>query len=128
MGFRSTTAIAVAALAIAEVALGQLVPFTNEAVARGLVYPMGSLPAGGVTSGQSVGFADLDGDMDMDVICLGRENNQVGVFENTGAGVFINRSATSGIPAFANPSSFAAGDYDADGDLDLVITTWGSGI
>lgn len=102
--------------------------FTNEASSRGVTYLMATLTSGGVTSGQTVGFADLDMDMDMDIVCLGKGNNEVGIFENLGGGQFANRSATSGIPGWQNPSTFAAGDYDADGDLDLVITTWGHGI
>ncbi len=130
MGFKGTGAVIAMGLAaaLAGSVAGQIVPFTNEASARGLTYLMGPGVSGGVGYGRSVGFADLDGDLDMDVICLGRANDDVGIYENIGGGYFVSRTATSGIPAQPMACSFAAGDYDGDGDLDLIITTWGNGI
>ncbi len=95
-------------------------PFTQEAVERGVVYPVG------FSSGFSIGlgsgaFVDLDLDGDPDIVAIGREDGLVGFFENDGAGFFTDRSAASGAPMLPEAGAVCAADYDADGDLDLFI-------
>jgi hypothetical protein len=96
-------------------------PFTEEAALRGLVYPMMPAPQWQGRDGFGCGFADLDGDGDPDAILLGRADGLVGVFENQG-GLFVDRSATSGITPGVVSVAFAAADYDGDGDVDLFLT------
>ncbi len=94
-------------------------PFTEEAAARGINYTVemnfGQLGAG-------IAFVDFDGDLDADLIVTGSASGTIAIYENDGTGNFIDRTATSGIPASAGISSVSAGDYDGDGDEDLHIT------
>ncbi|MBX3355208.1 MAG: VCBS repeat-containing protein [Phycisphaeraceae bacterium] len=104
----------------------QLVPFTQEALARGVNYT--PVPAGALYSGTPIGFADLNGDGHPDLIVIGNAENRVGIFENDGTGHFIDRTGTVGIPPMVKGSNFAAGDYDGDGLVDLAIAKFGGGI
>ena len=99
-------------------------PFTEEAPARGLSYGFGGAVLPYWPFGYGVAFADLDDDGDPDVVLVGAPDGRVGVFENDGGGHFIDRSAGSGIPSVDRASGVTAGDFDADGDLDLYITLW----
>ena len=99
-----------------------IVPFTSEHSARGVIYNMTfGPPIASPQDGYGMACADLDGDNDLDLVFLGRADGLVGVYENNGAGVFTNRSATSGIPASTSGAGVVAIDYDRDGDLDLFI-------
>jgi len=104
----------------------QITAFTEEAIARGVVYTPASNV--GVMSGVPVGFADLDGDGDQDLIAAGATADGIGIFDNDGTGHFTDRSSTSGIPPILKASNYSAADYDGDGDLDLVIGRFGGGI
>ncbi len=104
---------------------GPVLPSTEEAVARGLVYMMQPYPQADGLQGFGCGFADLDGDGDSDIILLGAANGRVGIFENDGAGYFTDRSLGTGIPVLASASGLVAGDYDGDGDIDLLLTQLG---
>jgi len=75
------------------------------------------------TSSYAVAFGDLDNDADLDLVVANWGgtsefylNDGAGYFEQTGAAVF-ERSIH-----FA--SSVATGDYDSDGDLDILIGNW----
>lgn len=100
-------------------------PFTEEALVRGVAYVMESYPQSYGGSGFGCGFADLDGDGDPDIILIGAADGHVGLFENDGSGQFSDRSGDSGLPLLPQGSSFVAGDYDGDGDLDLYFTQLG---
>jgi hypothetical protein len=93
------------------------VPFTDEAMARGIDY----VPNQVIQFGEGVAFADLDGDGDADIVVLGDAAGRIGVYENDGTGMFIDRSA--GIPGIHSlTSGVTAVDVDRDGDLDLHVT------
>jgi len=122
----SIVGLAACLIAAAPVALADVFhPFTEEGVARGLNYVVESPQQYG-QYGFGSGFADLDNDGAPDIIVLGATNTVVGVFENDGTGQFTSRSLTCGIGSVPKQSSFAAGDYDGDGDLDVFITTTGA--
>ncbi|MFM7051905.1 MAG: FG-GAP repeat domain-containing protein, partial [Planctomycetota bacterium] len=112
-----------AALFIGAMASAQSVaPFTSEHSARGVTYNMMfAPPIANPQDGFGMAAADLDGDDDLDLVLLGRIDGLVGVYENNGAGLFTNRSVSSGIPATTAGCGVCAFDYDRDGDLDLYI-------
>jgi len=72
-------------------------------------------------------LADLDGDGDLDLL-VGSEMEGLTVYQNRGTRNiprFVRDSVTlPSVPALAAP---AAGDFDRDGDLDLVIGNVGGG-
>ncbi|RKY89983.1 hypothetical protein DRQ09_00160 [candidate division KSB1 bacterium] len=68
-------------------------------------------------------WLDYDNDGDLDLLITGENNpgdNEFVIYNNVSPGVFLKVSDT-GIPAFS-ASTMAYGDYDSDGDFDLVIT------
>ncbi|MCB5247292.1 MAG: FG-GAP-like repeat-containing protein [Candidatus Cloacimonetes bacterium] len=73
------------------------------------------------TGNGSVGFADLDGDNDLDAFVCGQSSTGedfTGIYINE-AGSFVLSDA--GIPDRVS-SSVRFGDYDCDGDLDILLT------
>jgi hypothetical protein len=75
----------------------------------------------------SASFADFDGDLDLDVfVCNfahpGNPESLLCRNHVAERGVFVE-DGELGIPWEESYASVAAGDYDADGDLDLFITT-----
>ena len=82
----------------------------------------------GIDSG-SVAWGDYDNDGDLDVLLTGRSGEGVGVpgtwvYRNDGGEVFTGIAA--GLPEVLD-SSVAWGDYDNDGDLDILLTGLTSG-
>ncbi|MFQ5428700.1 MAG: FG-GAP-like repeat-containing protein [Phycisphaerae bacterium] len=110
---------------VAGALAGSPAPFTEEAVARGVLYVMQSHPQSAGYLGFGCGFADLDEDGDPDIVILGAADGHVGLFQNDGTGQFTDVSSASGIPLLPEASAFVAGDYDGDGDLDLYFTQVG---
>jgi len=68
------------------------------------------------TKGYMGGFADLDNDGDLDLICSG----DVLVYLNDGFGNFPNGSAVP-VSGLTDPRAIAFSDIDNDGDLDFAI-------
>ena len=101
---------------------GQTITLSNQATARGLVYPVQNIPQANGVYGFGVACSDLDRDGDDDIVAVGRLNGQVGVFRNNGLGQFANVSTTSGIAALPQASAIAAADLDGDRLPDLVLT------
>ena len=106
---------------------GTFTPFVNEANARGAIATTLGSPQTVGQYGFGVGLADLDRDGDADLVALGNVASLVSIFENTGSGQFIDRTASCGITGLLSPGGFGAADLDADGDLDLVISQRGHG-
>lgn len=99
--------------------------FVESAAAAGLAYTL----AGG-TNGRHSGptFGDLDGDGDLDLLLGGIEGGPMRLFVNDGAGNFTDATAGSGFDAATSQYtiSMALGDYDGDGDLDVLMAHWGT--
>ena len=76
----------------------------------------------------SPAFADLDGDNDLDLVLPGLDGDPTMVFANNGDGTFTDVSSGSGLDRMRaqNSMSPAFGDYDLDGDLDLMLAHWGT--
>lgn len=114
---------AIATLVVAALAapLDAQAPFTEEAVQRGVTY----LALQNTGFGCGVVFADLDQDGDPDLVTTGRGDGVVAVYENDGNGTFVDRTVDAHIPILFLASGVIAGDYDADGDLDLYFSNYG---
>lgn len=99
--------------------------FVESAASAGL-----ALPNGGAANYKLSGptFADMDGDNDLDLFVGGIDGDPSLVFQNSGDGTFTDVTAASGLAAMTsvNTVSAAFGDYDRDGDLDLVMAHWGT--
>ncbi len=70
--------------------------------------------------GATGALADFDGDGDVDLLVCGPDQ----LFLNSGAGAFTD--AGTSMPATSDPLELLPGDFDRDGDLDVVLTP-GSG-
>ncbi len=99
--------------------------FVESAAAAGLDFTLG-----GSTNGRHSGpaFGDLDGDGDLDLLLGGLEKGPTLLFVNDGTGRFTNATQGSGFDnAQADQTiSIALGDYDGDGDLDVLMAHWGT--
>ena len=73
-------------------------------------------------------FADMDGDGDLDLFLGGVFGDPSLVFRNNADGTFEDVTEGSGIDELGADHNFSAafGDYDLDGDLDLVVSHWGT--
>lgn len=99
--------------------------FTDVAAAAGLQYTK-SATENYRHSGPM--FADMDGDGDLDLYMGGVQGDPSLIFANNGDGTFSDVTITSGISEIESPQNISAafGDYDLDGDLDLLISHWQS--
>jgi len=76
----------------------------------------------GVSFGSSAAWGDYDNDGDLDILLTGKTGSNLAiskVYRNDGAGSFIDIDAGLDGVWF---SSAAWGDYDNDGDLDIILT------
>lgn len=99
--------------------------FTDVATAAGLEYTK-SATENFRHSGPV--FADMDGDGDLDLYMGGVQGDPCLIFANNGDGSFSDVTGTSGIAGITSEHSISAafGDYDLDGDLDLLTSHWQS--
>jgi len=75
----------------------------------------------------SVAAGDFDGDGDLDLAAAKFYSNHLSILKNNGSGVFTPTIPPSGTMG-NNPASVIAGDFDADGDLDLAAANSASNI
>lgn len=91
-----------------------------ESAVKALVDHAGRRATGGV-------FSDFDNDRDID-FALASPGDGTTLFSNQRDGTFKDLGAKSGLPAGALILGLAAGDYNKDGWVDLVATTWDGGL
>lgn len=70
--------------------------------------------------GTSCAVADLDNDLDSDIVLTGYGSNQL--YENLGDGTFVERSHNSGLAAHHWSTGAALTDFNQDGLTDLYVT------
>ncbi len=77
----------------------------------------------------AIAWADYDGDDDPDLVVTGRDSNgdNRGELYRNDVGVLVRDAAASSVIADVRRSAVAWGDYDADGDSDLMVTGTGNG-
>jgi len=88
------------------------------AAAPGSPFAVGNFP-------QSLALGDVDGDGDVDLVIANAGSDDVSLLVGDGAGGFIS-STESPFSVGDSPESIAAGDLDADGNIDLVTANSGS--
>ena len=89
--------------------------FTDATAETGVV-------ATGGRSMQAV-FSDFDNDNDLDLY-VANDTSTNHVYRNNGDGTFADVSAESWAADFRGSMGLTAGDYDADGDIDLFMSHW----
>jgi hypothetical protein len=97
--------------------------FTDVAAAAGLAFTK-SATENYRHSGPM--FADVDGDGDLDLFMGGVQGDPCRIFVNNGAGTFTDVTSGSGLDTIGARQTISAafGDYDLDGDLDLLLAHW----
>jgi len=99
--------------------------FTDVAAAAGVDH---AAPGGKGYLHSGPAFADMDGDGDLDLFVGGMEGDPCLLYRNDGDGTFTDVTDGSGFKAMGakNTISAAFGDYDLDGDLDMMLAHWGT--
>jgi Ca2+-binding RTX toxin-like protein len=90
--------------------------FTNSTATSGVSHT-------GNERGVSWGDYDNDGDLDLYIVNSSQANI---LYRNNGNGTFTDITANAGVADTGNGRGILWGDYDADGDLDLYVTNWGT--
>ncbi len=85
-----------------------------------VLHPTPNLRPAGAGRAQSLATADLDGDLDLDVLLV--DGSQVRRFDNDGSGSFTERTGAA-VPAGSTVRALLVGDLDLDGDVDAVLRT-----
>ncbi len=86
------------------------------------ITSMAGVAATGGRSMQAI-FSDFDEDNDADLY-VANDTSDNHVYRNEGNATFTDVSADSWAADFRGSMGLAAGDYDADGDIDLFISHW----
>ncbi|TAH39568.1 MAG: CRTAC1 family protein [Planctomycetota bacterium] len=119
-----TLLLSPAVLALAAAAYPQA-SFTNQTSAAGIGFvhaPAADHPAGPMSGGGAAG--DFDGDSWPDLFCVGGGGPDQ-LYMNNGDGTFREEAAAWGLSDLYRGTGAAVGDYDRDGDLDLLVTSMG---
>jgi hypothetical protein len=74
-------------------------------------------------SSYAVTFGDLDNDADLDLV-VANWGGASEIYLNNGAGHFEQVASTAFRRSIQYAASLALGDYDGDGDLDILIGNW----
>ncbi|MEM6457487.1 MAG: CRTAC1 family protein, partial [Acidobacteriota bacterium] len=69
-------------------------------------------------------FADVDGDEDLDLLLGGIRGAEPRLLRNRGDGSYDEVDGAGGLLSSRDTWSFAVGDDDGDGDLDLFLAHW----
>ncbi len=88
-------------------------------LAPGVPYPVGSGPLG-------LALADFDGEGSLDIAVASADTGSVDVLLNDGSGVLSVDSSLSVGPGLSPSGGVATGDFDGNGDLDIVVVTKGT--
>ena len=95
---------------------------TGDAPEWILANPGGNVVINSLANGVTdVAYGDMDGDNDLDIVSVSRNNNQVVWYENG------NEWLSHTVSSFANlPAQVRLGDMDNDNDLDIVVASEGA--
>jgi hypothetical protein len=77
---------------------------------------------GGVVRDLKLG--DLDGDGDLDLVTIDRQQSTLDVLLNDGSGTF---ALARSLPVGSDPEALVLGDVDNDGDLDVLTASFSGG-
>ena len=110
-------------LAVANISSGNVTILKNNG--NGNFNQPATSPEAVGSSPLSVAAADLDGDLDRDLVVANFNDANVTILKNNGNGNFVQPASS---PEFVGlqPSSVAAADFDGDGDRDLAVTNSGA--
>ncbi|UCH63242.1 MAG: VCBS repeat-containing protein [Fidelibacterota bacterium] len=73
----------------------------------------------------AIAVADWDIDGDLDMAIANDEGHSISILLNNGRGSFAPTPAVSVAPLPYYPRAIASGDWDNDGDIDLITGNWG---
>jgi len=71
-------------------------------------------------------FVDLNGDGWLDLVICGVDDFSMRFYKNNKNGTFTNVTAGTGVTTIEHVFGSSFGDFDRDGDLDMLVTRWGS--
>jgi hypothetical protein len=90
----------------------------------GGTYVSSAVNSGGLQP-SGVALADLDGDLDLDLIAINQQTNSVATFLNDGAGAFTLKKVSQ-VRGRHNPQDLCIGDFDFDDTADVAIASPGT--